>query len=744
MKNFFTLFVLLISSYALPAQLVLNGVGTAETIDFAGFEGTGFSPSPSTGQLNSNTWAVSGMSEGDLPFGGEITTGDFARGTTSGLVTTGGIYAVDILGDQALMVQPTSDDFTPGTITLKLENNTGTTITQLDIAYDIYVLNDQGRANSFLFSHSSDDVTYTPVPELDYTSPEAADFSPYSETMSYSITGLSIADGELFYIRWTGDDVSGSGSRDEFALDNIYVTPLITTGTPTYTISPTTLTVSEPSGVTYIDVTLSESTDCVLSVAYTEVTADLPTDFGFTTFTLTFTEGGPTTQTLDVGIVDDFEVEPTESFIVYFIVSSGDCVAGADDEIEIFIESNDLSGTGVVEITDEISADEGVGAIVGAVTVSEPVDCEVQLLLDGASTMEEGSDYSFTLPATITFSASGTTTQEFTIPIIDDLEVEPTEELIINISIASGSCVMGTSGDLDLFIADNDVAYTAVDIADVHAEDAEGISTNLGDLVSLTGIVYGVNLWDGGLQFTLRDNTGGISVFSFAETYGYTVNEGDAITVYGEIDQFNGLTEIIPDTIIFISSDNMLESATNVETLGEDTESELVSIDNLQIVDFAQWLGDGSSFNVEFTDGINTYTIRIDNNTEIATSPFPLDVAYATITGLGTQFDTNLPYTDGYQLMPRYLSDLIFFTPVQTTENVQLSVFPNPAASQVTMHSAEIIRSIEISNQLGVFFMRSAVSGIEHTIDVSSLPAGVYIIKAHSDAGLFTSQFIKQ
>jgi hypothetical protein len=111
---------------------------------------------------------------------------------------------------------------------LKLLNNTGTTVTSLEIDYVVYVRNEEGRANSFNFQHSSDNVTYTSVPVLDLTSAEAADSSPIwiANSRSTTIGGLSIANGIEYYLRWSGDDVSGSGSRDLFALDDISVTPV--------------------------------------------------------------------------------------------------------------------------------------------------------------------------------------------------------------------------------------------------------------------------------------------------------------------------------------------------------------------------------------------------------------------------------------------------------------------------------------------------------------------------------------
>jgi hypothetical protein len=54
-------------------------------------------------------------------------------------------------------------------------------------------------------------------------SPAAADSPASWQKTIFSLTldGFSIGAGEHVFFRWTGDDDSGSGARDEFALDNI-------------------------------------------------------------------------------------------------------------------------------------------------------------------------------------------------------------------------------------------------------------------------------------------------------------------------------------------------------------------------------------------------------------------------------------------------------------------------------------------------------------------------------------------
>ncbi|MGQ9806135.1 MAG: T9SS type A sorting domain-containing protein, partial [Chlorobiales bacterium] len=258
----FFLLAFLILPTTTSAQLSLTTSGSTVTIDFdntlsgvnnGAFSGSGFQPSPSAGQLNSNAWAITGWSDGSLAFGGTQTSGDFARNVTTAAVTAGGVYAHDTLSSRRLMIQPSGDDWTPGTLTLRIQNNLGTPLRQIDIAYDLFVRNDQNRANSFNFSYSTDNATYTPVASMDYTSPQASVAGAQFQLVGTSpsrrirIAGLDIPNGGFFYVRWSGDDVSGTGSRDEFAIDNIAVTGfndnIIAGGT-----YRTLLIVGDPSG----------------------------------------------------------------------------------------------------------------------------------------------------------------------------------------------------------------------------------------------------------------------------------------------------------------------------------------------------------------------------------------------------------------------------------------------------------------------------------------------------------------
>ncbi len=229
------LIAMLVHSEWVVADLVYSVVGSTTTVDFTGYAGTGFQSAPAAGQLDSDDWAATGWSNGDLAFGGTQVTAntDYTRGTTTGGVTTGGFYAVtNITGATGVSfgIQPGGGDWAPGTLTLQIRNNTGVTLDSISVGYDLFVRNDQGRSNSFNFSYAVGALntpgafTASASPNDSFTSTVAADALGWvSQRSAGTLTTIAttINNGQSIFLRWSGADVAGAGNRDEFAIDNI-------------------------------------------------------------------------------------------------------------------------------------------------------------------------------------------------------------------------------------------------------------------------------------------------------------------------------------------------------------------------------------------------------------------------------------------------------------------------------------------------------------------------------------------
>ncbi|REH01546.1 hypothetical protein [Flavobacterium aquicola] len=198
---------------------------TVDGVNEGTYQAAGLSPTLTSGELNSNAWAITGFSDGAIAFGGTSNDGeDYDRGTATEGVTVGGVYAFDTAANNfALGIQPATGDFVPGSATLRFQNQTGAAITSVSIGYKVYIYNEQAASSSFNFSHSADNSTYTSVSGLNVISPAAADVSPQWKAYYrvVTLTGLNIANNSYYYFRWTGATVSGTTDFDAFGLDDI-------------------------------------------------------------------------------------------------------------------------------------------------------------------------------------------------------------------------------------------------------------------------------------------------------------------------------------------------------------------------------------------------------------------------------------------------------------------------------------------------------------------------------------------
>lgn len=201
--------------------------------DFDTFTGTGLDRSGAAGALDSEVWRILGLSEGPSLFSGRHLGGDFGRGQSGGGVTTGGIYAFDVRNgagvDRALGVQATGADLTPGAVELRIFNDTTDPLHAFSVAYQMYTRNNADRQSRVQFSYGFGlDGPLVALPKLDHLTPGLR--TPESRWMltpvqaTFAALGAGWAPGQSLRLRWTFDDHSGGGSRDELAIDNLAIT----------------------------------------------------------------------------------------------------------------------------------------------------------------------------------------------------------------------------------------------------------------------------------------------------------------------------------------------------------------------------------------------------------------------------------------------------------------------------------------------------------------------------------------
>lgn len=201
-------------------------------------------------------------------------------------------------------------------------------------------------------------------------------------------------------------------------------------------------------------------------------------------------------------------------------------------------------------------------------------------------------------------------------------------------------------------------------IAAVTSEDTSGVADSIGVSCSISGIVYGGDLSGTSSSnngFTIIDATAGISIFKFGGfTPAYTVTEGDSVTLWGSISQFNGLTQMSPDSITVHKQGATLKMPSLVSMLNESMESDLIRIDSVLLINPSQWPSAGNNANVSIvTTNNDTLTMRIDRDTDVEDSITTGPIGYFDVIGIGGQFDSSSPFTSGYQIVPRFYTDIL-------------------------------------------------------------------------------------
>ena len=287
-------------------------------------------------------------------------------------------------------------------------------------------------------------------------------------------------------------------------------------------------------------------------------------------------------------------------------------------------------------------------------------------------------------------------------------------------------------------------AYTPVDMATVKQIDGDGNALYVDSLVRLVGVVHGPNYRSSGVEFFLIDgNNDGVLIRTTSSDPAYTVTEGDELTVSGEVNQFNGFIQVVPDVIAINSTGNALNIPDEVDAPSEDTEGSFIIIKGLTLVDTSEWPDDDMSANVRALKGIDTIVIRVDFDIEFDI-PAPLGVF--DVLGLGNQFDNSDPRTEGYQILPRSAMDIMEVVGTKSIADIGITnIYPNPVKSELFIESEYEILEVVVYDILGKQVEQfNNLDQQTRLTFTSNLTAGVYILKARTEKGYGTTLFLKE
>ncbi len=237
-------------------------------------------------------------------------------------------------------------------------------------------------------------------------------------------------------------------------------------------------------------------------------------------------------------------------------------------------------------------------------------------------------------------------------------------------------------------------ASAAQNLGSIHCNDASGVNPldtwpTYYTPVSVTGVVTATFPTSGpntpATRMYIQDATGGVCVFGVPQ---YCGDIGDLVQADGVYDQFNGLLELAEAGMVgwpkvtLISSGNPLPEPvvlTPAQAAGafgpdycEPNESRLVTIADVVVLDAAgNALPAGATFAGDLNyriahsgaDRATNYTIMrlysiaaCGKTNPLIGTAVPTGVVH--VTGVLNQYDSSAPYTSGYQVLPRLLTDI--------------------------------------------------------------------------------------
>lgn len=288
-----------------------------------------------------------------------------------------------------------------------------------------------------------------------------------------------------------------------------------------------------------------------------------------------------------------------------------------------------------------------------------------------------------------------------------------------------------------------DNRFPEVRIGALRSLDNDGVADSLGNSYTIEGVVHSPNFHGNGLQYTIIDDfRDGIELFNQNDDLGYTPVLGDRIKVTGTVNQYFGLLQFDALTIELVSSANPTFDPRVVTALDESTESDLIRLENLMLVDPDAWgMGTTNGFNALATNGTDTFLIRVDDLSELFVEDGPGNQAF-NLTGLGGQFDPSTPLTDGYQIWPRYNEDLDIIVSVKNASSIGLNVYPNPASDYLRVVTRSQVRSFDLFDMYG----RKIRNFNDHTdrLGLVGINPGMYFLVVKTNDGIATKAIIIQ
>lgn len=490
------------------AQVSLTTLGSPYTQDFAGL-------------------ANSGTTNTALPTGWAFAETGTAANTTyaadTGSANAGNTYSYGLSSDPDRAFGSLLSGSLTSNVGAQFANDTGSTITDLAIAFtgEQWRIgnNSTARDDRLEFEYSLDATslttgTWVAVTGLNFTNPikTAAAAGPLNGNLaanrtavSASITGLTVANGGGFWIRWK--DFNSSGADDGLSIDDFSLTPTGVVPPPNLTINDVSVTEGATGNTVLASFTVSLSAPApaggvtfdIATADGTATTADA--DYVARTLTGQTITAGNTNYTFDVTVNGDSAIESDETFLVNLTNLTG--ATGTDTQGQGTI-TNDDAVLPQLSIND-VSVTEGNGGTVAAqFTITSSVAAPVGGFAVPYSTADDtatvaDSDYAGAT-GTVTI-LQGQTTATISITVNGDTTVEPNEQFFVNLGTPPAGTQIADGQGVGTIT--NDDAFPTLTVGNASVIEGDSGQVGLQFPLTLSGPAPA-----GGVSFTVNTANG--------------------------------------------------------------------------------------------------------------------------------------------------------------------------------------------------------------------------------------------
>ena len=278
------------------------------------------------------------------------------------------------------------------------------------------------------------------------------------------------------------------------------------------------------------------------------------------------------------------------------------------------------------------------------------------------------------------------------------------------------------------------IIATLMSVVSFAQDIATARSQGVGATVTITGIVTnGDEL--GPIRY-IEDSTAGLALYDPTALSG--VVRGEEVTVSGILVDYNGLMEMTPvnSNITNSTGNSIIPQLITPIQVGENTESELVQIDNVI------FNNGGSLFTVglhDFTSNGQTGKVYIRTGNPLENSLIPMGLV--TLIGISSQFTFSVPANDGYQILPRDSADIIqtgalIFTSAVMQSNITTTSFD---LSWTVSDSSSTNCNYDLTSTLGNT-INNGGNSLSHSISLTGLsPATFYYVECYAVKGTDTA-----